>query len=136
MPRVPSEALGKRTKSALIKTVKKGSFIYPMFIVLALELTSILAWNVSEKSYLTFWYPLLTQVTIATLLFGFLPQVFSPISCQRKKIAYYLLAGYYVFNIGAIAFKVSDLVYTEIISYSLLAGAFLLTLFSIYKNRE
>lgn len=136
MPRVPSEALGKRNKSALIKTIKKRSFIYPMFIVLALELASLLVWKGSETNYVNYWYPLLTQTTIAVLLFGALPQVLGPVSCQRRKIAYYLLSGYYVFNILSIVFQVSDLMYTGFISYTLLAGAFVLTLFSVYQNKK
>jgi hypothetical protein len=128
MPRLPHESLPKKM-GLLQQNAQKNVSIYGIFAVLILELLSNLL--VDRQNYLVYFYPILTNAVIAVVLL----QCVTAKYCVRKKIAYYTLTAYYLFNMIAIWFQFTDESYTQIVSYGLLGVTWILVFLTL-KNKE
>ena len=125
----------QKFKNFLLKVRKnyiKHFFRYSVFAVLLMEVLSLLMSGL--KNYSTYWYPLLTQITLFALCFPMFSMANRLRLCLRKKLAFGLLSlSYFLGIIYLILGGFSDALYFKITQYLLLIGVFLCVALSIRK---
>ena len=134
MPRIPHESLpnGGGRLSQLTNKAKDNLYKYAIFLVLFIEiLTYFLA---SCDSYALYYYPMLSSLCLALLVYGFALKGKILRFCTRKTWAFKFLTYYYVFGFLSVLLQLSDKVYTEYISYGLLTIAVFLAVSTFYRN--
>jgi hypothetical protein len=141
MPRLPKEVFTKTTRKIIDvektitnkKDIKHYYLVYAFVGVMIIELLSLFL-SYSDN-YLTFWYPLLTQLTVLIILLNLVLNTKKLRFCYRKKTALYVLSGYYLFNIMAVIFNIGDFAYSIIVNVLVVIACSLLFITSIIKEK-
>lgn len=136
MASVPTQGKkGKKVSRMLNKLVtnyKKNFFRYSIFALIIVEGLSF--WLQKYDNYTLFWYPLLTQIALFSLVYPMfsMSNVFK--FCLRKKIAFGLLSLYYALGIFyLIVGGFSDDLYMKA-QYLIYGGVAICLLLSIRKG--
>jgi hypothetical protein len=137
MPRLPHESIPMKIMN-IIKNihnkVNTNIFTYSIFAILITEVISIFL--ADRKDYLFYWMPLLSNIIIAILVLQNLPKAKLLRFCFRKKLAYYALSLYYIFNIICLLFQCSDSFYSCMINYGLLSIVWLLVFLTLINKKD
>jgi len=141
MPVNPCQTIGLcRIAKEMIKFTKEKSVSivkrYGIFIVLLLELLSILLSNNLGKGYISFWYPFLANNTILLLFYYILCNRRYLKLCQRTNIGLRFLIAYFVFNSIIMITEFANIFYYNLVTYTILTCAFISLLLTIYKNKK
>ena len=143
MPRNPTSSLGKKsikvenpTSTQPIKRlISETVFIYSFLLVILLELLSVIIWNYSsDYFYKTYWYPILGNLVILSLIAPNLVNTKRLHFCKTKKLTFWSLFGYYVLNVVTILTNCQDFIYTTLINNLFLGFAFTMAVVSIIKE--
>jgi hypothetical protein len=136
MPVNPRGSLGK-SKQQTTEKVKNSFLIYSFFVILLLEIASIVINNnVSEDNYLNLYYPIITNLDFA-ILFGTFYLFRKRLKfCFRKKIAIASLVLYYSFNALSVIFKLEANSYYSLVSYGLLGVVFATLVLTFFFTRN
>lgn len=132
MPRVPHESLpnGGGRLANVVKKTTKNIYIYAIFFVLVIELSSIKLSLL--ENYATYLYPLLTQLILSLLVYTIAYK--GGKYCKRKKLALYSLCAYYGLGFFSVLFQIPDTIYSYIVTNGLLLISLILFLFSVKRN--
>ena len=136
MPSVPKESLGKRfsqSKQRLESLVKDTVYVYAIFAILILEICSLFLREL--ETYVDYWYPLLSQITLFVVLFSTYLKSDAHRFCQRRKIAFLLLSIYFAFGATSIIFQIKNQFYLDIATFILLGGVFSSILLTLFKKK-
>ena len=145
MPRLPKEVFDKKARRSQEislendtaikkkKTIKHYYIVYAFVGVMVIELLSLFASY--DNNYLTFYYPLLTQLTVMIILLNLTLNSERLRFCYRKTTALYILSGYYLFNIMAIIFNIGDFAYSIVVNVLIVITCSLLFITSIIKEK-
>ena len=145
MPRLPKEVFDKKSRRSQEisletdpvikkkKTIKHYYIVYAFVGVMIIELLSLFA-SYDDK-YLTFYYPLLTQLTVMIILLNLALNSERLRFCYRKTTALYILSGYYLFNIIAMIFNIGYFTYSIIADVIIMLTCSLLFITSIIKEK-
>lgn len=137
MPVNPRGSLGKSKQQTTTEKVKKSFLIYSFFIIILLEIASIVINNnVSEDSYLNYYYPIITNLDFAILSGTFFLFRKRLKFCFRKKIAISSLVLYFLFNVFSVLFKLEANFYYSLVSYGLLGVVFATLVLTFYSTRN
>ena len=128
MPAVPKESLGGRLSQLVVKSQDK-IYKYNIFAVIVLEVLSMFL-RESDK-YVNYYYPLLSQLVLAVLVFTIYHKAKFLKYCTRKIWAYRFLMYYFVFGVVSIVLQLDNSTYTEIVGNGLLFITAGLTLYTL-----
>ena len=128
MPAVPKESLGGRLSQLVVKSQNK-IYKYNIFAVIVLEVLSMFL-RESDK-YVNYYYPLLSQLVLAVLVFTIYHKAKFLKYCTRKIWAYRFLMYYFVFGVVSIVFQLDNSTYTEIVGNGLLFITAGLTIYTL-----
>lgn len=134
MAAVPPCGLGCRLQKAYeyLKIQKKPFLLYSIFYLLVIELLSFMIRD--WKNYACFWYPLLTQIGYAVLLFSIFLWGERLHFCVRKNITVVGLFLYYFTGSVSLIFGVSNNTYIEIAMLVLFLISMISILLTIFKR--
>ena len=128
MPAVPKESLGGRLSQLVVKSQNK-IYKYNIFAVIVLEVLSMFL-RESDK-YVNYYYPLLSQLVLAVLVFTIYHKAKFLKYCTRKIWAYRFLMYYFVFGVVSIVLQLDNSTYTEIVGNGLLFITAGLTIYTL-----
>lgn len=141
MPVLTCQSLGLcRKAKEIIKYTKEKSVsivkTYGIFIVLSIEILSLILYKILGKNYSLFWYPFLTNLSILTMIYLLLCNRRFLKYCQRTVIGLKFLITYFIFNLFVITTGLVTEYYKDIVSVILLGCAFIALLLTIYQNKK
>lgn len=111
-----------RVAKAVNEKIKVNSKLYAFSAIVMIELLSIKIQEfVSTKSYLEFYYPLLTQVVLCVIFIAINYHSERLRFCKRQKLIVIFLAVYYFLNMLFLVFPICWSQYYAIVNYSILA---------------
>lgn len=123
-----------RVAKAVNEKIKVNSKLYAFFAIVLIELLSIyLQEIVSVKSYLEFYYPLLTQMALCAIFIAVNYHSERLRFCKRQKLIVIFLAIYYFLNILFLLFPICWSDYYTIVNYGILSIVGLLFI-ATWKN--
>lgn len=128
MPAVPKESLGGRLSQLVVKSQNK-IYKYNIFAVIVLEVLSMFL-RESDK-YVNYYYPLLSQLVLAVLVFTIYHKAKVLKYCTRKIWAYRFLMYYFVFGVVSIVLQLDNSTYTEVVGNGLLFITAGLTIYTL-----
>lgn len=140
MAAVPPRSLtgfSKRLAKTLTGENEKVNYNLAKFSILYLFIIEIVSMKLMYLSkYLIFWYPLLTQLGYALLIYTLFTFSKKLGFCRFKKAGLLLFFGYYLIGFFGIIFELGDKNYYQIITLVLLVMAFLNLIYSLksFKN--
>jgi len=139
MAAVPPRSLtgfGKLRK-ALTGQNEKVNYNIAKFSILYLFIIEIVSMKLMYlPKYLFFWYPILTQLGYALLIYTLFTFSKKLGFCRFKKAGLLLFFAYYLIGVFGIIFELGDKNYYQIISFVFLGMAFLNLIYSLknFKN--
>ena len=141
MPVIPCQTLKLcRTMQAVVKYTKEKSVSlakrYGVFMILSIEIISLILSKVLGANYVLFWFPFLTNVSILILMYLLLCNRRFLKYCQRTILGLKFLIAYFIFNIFVITTGLVNQHYTNIITYVLLGCAFIVLFITFFKFKE
>lgn len=121
---------------------KKSNFLkFAIFFILLIEwFSNLFVKNYSaplhdcKDVYLTFVYPLLSQLALFIMFFSIFLWKDRLHFCSRKSATTFYLSLYYLFGVVSLVFCLSANIYYTLISYAALAFASLLFVASFYNK--
>lgn len=122
-----------RVAEKINNNMRKHILVYSIFYLLVFEIGSIFLRNLNN--YALFWYPLLTNIALATIFYNLWLFRERLKFCFRKKIAVFSLFLYYIFAVATMVFNLCNSTYTQVISYGLLSVVLLTLISTIYAKK-
>jgi len=126
------QAVVKYTKEKSVSLTKR----YGVFMILSIEIVSLILSKFLGANYVLFWFPFLTNVSILILMYLLLCNRRFLKYCQRTILGLKFLIAYFIFNIFVITTGLVNQHYTNIITYILLGCAFIVLFITFFKFKE
>lgn len=139
MPVIPCQSLGICARQAVDYISKKANYCskrYTLFILVLLEITSLLLYVALGKNYNDFWFAFLANNTILLLIYKDYCNRKILRYCQRTTVALRSLIAFYLLNSFVMSTGLFSGKYYNIVTYLLLTTAFILTLLTLYKPKR
>jgi len=126
------QAVVKYTKEKSVSLAKR----YGVFMILSIEIISLILSKFLGTNYILFWFPFLTNVSILILMYLLLCNRRFLKYCQRTILGLKFLIAYFIFNIFVITTGLVNQHYTNIITCVLLGCAFIVLFITFFKFKE
>lgn len=139
MPVIPCQSLGVCAKQAITYVSEKTNYCakrYTLFILVLLEIISLVLYNILLEDYNNFWFAFLANNTILLLVYKDYCNRKILRYCQRTIVALRSLIAFYLLNSFVMSTGLFSGKYYNIVTYLLLTAAFILTLLTLYKPKR
>jgi hypothetical protein len=139
MPVLPCQSIGQCGRKAIEFVSEKSNKIskkYTIFIILVMEIISIIMSKILNEDYVYFWFPFFANNTILLLFYKDYCQRKILKYCQRTTVALRLSIAYFALNTFVMLTGYLAGFYYDIVTYLLLTTAFLIILLTLYKPKK
>jgi len=126
------QAVVKYTKEKSVSLTKR----YGVFMILSIEIISLILSKFLGANYVLFWFTFLTNVSILILMYLLLCNRRFLKYCQRTILGLKFLIAYFIFNIFVTTTGLVNQHYTNIITCVLLGCAFIVLFITFFKFKE
>lgn len=138
MPSLPKGSCGlcrvaKEVIEKINNNMRKHILVYSIFYLLLFEISSLYLRNLNN--YALFWYPLLTNIALATIFYNLWLFRERLKFCLRKNLAVFSLFLYYSFAVFTMIFQICNSTYIDLISYGLLGVVLSTLVLTLYAKK-